>query len=321
MSTTFNIHTTGEGESSSVTFVSNGALVTVGADHPNFKRVVHALAEGNDPIEFVDILKAVDQVSDRVTVLDHAVLFDGEEIANGVARTILRYKSEGRDTANLVRFLERVQQNPSRHSREGLWRWVQDRDLFIDDEGRIVAWKSVQVHQDWEVDDEGYSVFDEDGQRIPLGEPYFTSHSEGTAWVNGHKFVGKIPYGVGDEVTMPREDVEDDPGVACHHGLHVGAFSYASTFGRSDSKILEVAVAPEDVVSVPNDSNGEKIRCCRFVVLGLQDRPEPVLSHWEPEGDEWDEEEAEEAALALTEDEVARTFLGRLFDKFKKGEV
>lgn len=320
MSITFNLHTTGEGESSSVSFVSNGAVVTVQADHPHFKRVVHALAEGNDPIKHVDFLGALDQVSDRVTVLEDKVLYDGEEVADGVARTILRYQREGRDTANLVRFLERVQENPSRHSRTQLWTWIQDRDLYVDDEGRIVAWKSVAVVQEEVEYTDGFGTTDE--QTISGAETYI-SHSSGTAYVNGQKFEGRIPYAVGDEVTMPREDVQDDPGVACHHGLHVGTFRYASTFGGSDSKVLEVAVAPEDVVSVPNDSYGEKIRCCRFTVLGVQERPQPVLSHYEPEGeeDDWDEESAEDEVLSSIEDEVQRTFVGRLFERFRKGEA
>lgn len=322
MSITFNLHTTGEeDDTSSVTYVSNGALITVPDTHPNFKRVVHALVEGNDPTEFIDAATALGQFSDRVTVNEHEVLFDGEEIANAITRTILRYRNEGRDTQNLVRFLERVQANPSRHSREQLWGWIENADLHVAEDGRIVAWKSVEVV-------EGEPVYaehatDEDGDPVVLGTSVETyrSHSSGTAWVNGVEFNGQIPYAVGDIITIPRELVEDNPAVACSHGLHIGSFDYASSFGGSRSKILEVAVAPEDVVSVPHDSSQQKIRCARFEVLAVQERPQEDLSHYEPEGEPWDDSTAEDDILATIDDEVDRTFVGRLLERFRKGEA
>lgn len=289
-----------EGEGS-VTFVSNGVLVTVQHDHPNFKRVCHALVAGNDPAEYLDIFKALDG-SDRVTVADEVVYFDGEPIHDNLTRTILRYQSEGRDTANLVRFLERLQNNPSRHSREQLWNWISNRDLTVNEDGEIVAWKAVKVAQEW--------VETDDGQQIPGKVSYHSSHS-GTAWVNGVKHEGQIPYSIGDVVTIPRELVQDDPGVGCSHGLHVGSYRYVTQEFRQDA-ILEVAVAPEDVVSVPRDSNHEKLRCSRFVVLDVQDVPTPDLSRYEPESDGWGDDEFAEIVAPLVPDTFWSRLAGRL---------
>jgi hypothetical protein len=71
---------------------------------------------------------------------------------------------------------------------------------------------------------------------------------------------------------MARSLVDDNRDVACSVGLHVGNHHYASTFLGGGSKLLTVKVNPRDVVSVPSDSNDEKIRACRFTVL--EDNPD-----------------------------------------------
>jgi hypothetical protein len=66
---------------------------------------------------------------------------------------------------------------------------------------------------------------------------------------------------------MPRDQVQFDPGVGCHTGLHVGTFEYAAGFAQG--ALLEVVVNPRDVVSVPTDCGAQKMRTCRYTVVGL----------------------------------------------------
>jgi hypothetical protein len=42
---------------------------------------------------------------------------------------------------------------------------------------------------------------------------------------------------------------------------------YAQSFASGDDKILDVEVSPADVVAVPTDYNGTKMRVCRFKVV------------------------------------------------------
>jgi hypothetical protein len=72
---------------------------------------------------------------------------------------------------------------------------------------------------------------------------------------------------VGNIVEVPRSQVDDNPNNTCSHGLHVATMSYASTFGSGDDKILDVEVSPSDVVAVPTDYDGTKMRVCRFKVV------------------------------------------------------
>lgn len=64
--------------------------------------------------------------------------------------------------------------------------------------------------------------------------------------------------------------------VGCGHGLHVGAFDYAKSYGGIDldddeggngNKLMICKVNPRDVVSVPTDSRFQKLRCCRYEVV------------------------------------------------------
>jgi hypothetical protein len=119
--------------------------------------------------------------------------------------------------------------------------------------------------------------------------------------VDGVEVKGRIPYVDGSVVTMPRSAVGDNRNIACSTGLHAGTYSYASGYG--DTLIL-VKINPRDVVSVPNDSSGQKLRVSRLVVLNetterLKSRyhktaPEPV--------EEVEEEENEEEFLYTDEE-------------------
>jgi hypothetical protein len=84
---------------------------------------------------------------------------------------------------------------------------------------------------------------------------------------------------------MPRSEVVHDPSQACERGLHVSTRSYAEGYARSGA-LLEVHVNPRDIVSVPTDGGGEKVRVCRYkiarVALDAYDE-RPVLRDDVPE--------------------------------------
>jgi hypothetical protein len=69
---------------------------------------------------------------------------------------------------------------------------------------------------------------------------------------------------------MTRSKVDDDRGRGCSNGLHAGALNYVAGYGSLESgdKIVIVKINPADVVSVPSDCNYEKLRTCRYEVVG-----------------------------------------------------
>lgn len=261
-----------------ITFVSNGTLQTVPSDHAYFRQAAAAILNDEDPSEF--LRPSVLNLSDRVTLVgDDELHFDGEPVDNRLTRTIVRYQAEGRDTEGLVAFMEKLAANPSKRARTELFDFVENQQLTITPEGDFVAHKAVRPADDDDYDEVDLSLagfgWDEDN-----GGDLFASISQGTASVNGVEFTGAIPNFVGAVVTMPRKDVDDDHGQDCSEGLHVGSFRYASTFGGYSARLMEVAVSPADVVTVPKyDTN--KLRCCRYTVLAVQEEKQADLSHYE----------------------------------------
>jgi hypothetical protein len=257
--TRFNIAIDDAGEGSATIF-AEGEVVTITHDHAHFAQIVNALVTGQDPARYLNVASAITRIDSRVTIEGNAVYFDGEEVHNTLTATILRYAREGRPTSGLVRFLERLFENPSKRSRDQLFDWVSAGDLTIDTDGFFIGWKGVSNGM--------------------------TSISSGTASVDGVVMSGHIPNAVGSIIEMPRASVQDDPTIGCHTGLHVGTYEYANGFGQI---LLEVKVDPADVVSVPVDSGFQKLRCCRYEVLAVHqpERGSEWNDDYEPES-EWD---------------------------------
>lgn len=72
---------------------------------------------------------------------------------------------------------------------------------------------------------------------------------------------------VGQVVSMPRQSVEHNVDRTCSRGLHACAFSYVQHFGGNDSNLILVEIDVRNIVSVPTDYNGAKVRCCEYKVL------------------------------------------------------
>ena len=67
---------------------------------------------------------------------------------------------------------------------------------------------------------------------------------------------------------MKRSQVTQDRSAACAAGLHVGNLTYINDYwSRNSDVLLAVEVDPRNLVSVPSDAGGGKIRVCEYKVL------------------------------------------------------
>lgn len=241
---------------------SQGVRV-VSDSHPNYERVRDLLLSGEadetEVYRYADattvVLDALRRLSDRVTIRRDALFLDGDEIESRLSKHIVEMIRNGDDNyGGYVAFLENVQANPSKASRKSLFKFLDKHDLVITEDGHFIGYKAVQSN--------GLS-------KTAGTEPVTVTLPDGTV----EEHTGHIPNPVGAVVEMPRSLVDPEREVACSVGLHIGNYRYARSFGNfswgDTDQFLTVKVNPRDVVSVPSDSNDEKIRACRYVVVEL----------------------------------------------------
>jgi len=201
------------------------------------------------------------------------VVRDGEILVNGqvaprvLGNKIVKFSNEGLPYQPLVRFAEKILQNPSFRAVNELFEFLEKNDHPLTDDGNFIAYKRVRGN-------------------------FKDIHS------------GTFDNSVGVTVEMPRNQVNEDSTQTCSDGLHVANWDYAHTkFASHDPAsdiMLEVEVNPADVVSIPVDYNQSKMRVCKYKVLGVIDQEhssEVSLRHTDDccnHTEECDEEEYEE---------------------------
>jgi hypothetical protein len=204
-----------------------------------------------------------------VKVENGAVFFAGSAVHSLCVDRILQFADSGFNALPLVKFLSKLQKNPSRRSVEELYRFLERNELTVTTNGNFLAYKAVR--------------------------PDMYSKTSGNAQLLKGKDDGngRIFNGVGEEIQVYRNNVDDDANRGCSFGLHAGTLEYAQSFGGPDAVLVIVEIDPSDVVSVPHDCECQKLRTCRYKVVDIcTQRLENLVyeSHHKTENDdEWDE--------------------------------
>ena len=226
----------------SAVVVDGAETYTVRRESPHFDALRKALiAEDWDAArESLTASRRVAQWSSGAFSLSPGgeVLHHGKPVDAAFGRRVLETLRAGEPVEPLLRFFERLAKNPSWRSGQMLFGFLQHAGIPIAPDGRFLAYKGVM-------------------------KDYRDVHSSRcTSETCGHKTYYNRP-GAANE--MPRNEVSDDPDVPCHAGLHVGSLAYARDLGE---RVVVCAVDPADVVCVPKDSSQQKVRCCRYEVVG-----------------------------------------------------
>lgn len=171
-------------------------------------------------------------------VEDGKILINGIEAPTVLGNKIVKFSNEGLPYRPLIKFAEKLQQNPSFRAVQELFTFLEKNDHPITENGNFIAYKRVLSN--------------------------FKDIHTGT--------MDNTP---GTEVAMPRNQVNEDSTQTCSYGLHVANWDYAHTqFGSSQREtdiMLEVEVDPSDVVAIPVDYDNAKMRVCKYKVLGVID--------------------------------------------------
>ena len=160
--------------------------------------------------------------------LRDGLLYEGENaFPAGLSTRILKYKDQKLPYTSLLAFWDNLKKNPSYNARQMMFAFLEHNGHPFTEDGCFIAYRGVS-------------------------EDFKDVHT------------GKFDNKPGSVCEMPRDAVDDNPNNTCSAGLHVACFEYAKGFGV---KLVEVKVNPKDVVCVPTDYNGTKMRTCKFEVI------------------------------------------------------
>lgn len=232
-----------------ITLSYEGNFVTIAEGDHRYNAILEAVKENRleDIPSLVDVSQTFSDV-EGVELIDGNIVIDGRKIPEVLTDRVLNFKDKGLPFEPLVKFAKKLLDNPSYNSRMMLYKFLEHNGHPITKNGNFIAYKKVR-----------------------------------TDFTDCH--TGKMDNSVDTIVAMPREEVDDNPDNTCSSGLHVAAYNYANTF--SSGHLLEVEVDPKDVVSVPNDYNGEKMRVCRYEVKKVCESRLDDVDLYEEEDDEF----------------------------------
>ena len=163
-------------------------------------------------------------------VKDGILYSENEKVPSYISKRVFEFMENDLPFEYLIKFWNNLKLNPSRNSKTQLFKFLEENHFPITSDGYFIAYKKVQ-------------------------EDYLDDYTK------------KIDNTPGKVVEMLRNDVVDDPTIACASGLHIAPFNYAKQYKGNRGKLIELKINPKDVVSVPNDYSHQKARVCKYTVL------------------------------------------------------
>lgn len=218
-----------------ISIFMDGDTYTIPRDHRHAADILTAL-EAEDRTTVLRYLDAKRQISveteGRIGYDGRSLTFNGEEIHNAIMDRLHFLWSNGLPYTSLLRFMDRLMDNPSNRAVNELYRFLEACELPITNDGYFLAYKRVR-------------------------ENFTDIHS------------GKFDNSVGATPRLRRNQVDEDSERTCSHGLHVCSAGYLPSFSYSGprDRIVVVKVDPKDVVAVPRDYNNAKMRVCAYEVI------------------------------------------------------
>lgn len=227
-------------DQNTITMLINNRFVTVRSSSVNFNLVEQALRDQNydKARDCMQLATAVPILTEgRVQIMeDRSIYVAGKRAPDGLlTERIFAHMDEKVDFLHLVHFLDKASTIGSENSKMDLYNFVAKCKLPIYPDGDIAAYKVVR--------------FD-----------YMDKYNQTVCYRPG-----------GPRPTLPRERCTESRDQPCGPGLHACSEGYIKEVFQEGDRLLLVKLNPEEVVSVPEDHNFEKIRLCGMDVIAELD--------------------------------------------------
>jgi hypothetical protein len=269
---------------STITLIAETGPSVIGKSHPNFYKIKKALLAKNflEVEKMLDVKDGYKEFSNGLIAVDgDNLIYNGTIVHNVLTQRIVQMIHNGDEATPMLNFLVNLMDNPSEGSIDQLYTFLEHENLPITEDGCFLAYKA--INRDYT-----------------------------------DKYSGTISNKVGEKVKMPYEEVTADPTKHCSSGLHCGSIEYVRCYGnfKSDEngehtgdRLVTVKVNPSAVVSVPEDSDRQKVRVYRYVVHEEIENPYDLVPKYEApvyyddEGNEYAEDEDYDDYESWDEDE------------------
>lgn len=213
-----------------------GKMYIIDTSHANHSAIFAEIRKDQPDksvvLKMLSIAKQIEEYTNgHVTIKNGTVYYDGEAFNSVLTERIMGMLQAGYSPEPFVNFLNNLMDNPSKRSVDELFNFLKHTGLPITQDGHVIGYKKVRDdYMDW--------------------------------------YTGKHDNHPGQTRQMRRNQVNDDADQTCSHGYHIGTLYYArDAFHKDDGRIVLVSFNPADVVSVPTDYSGQKLRTCRYKVL------------------------------------------------------
>jgi len=249
-----------------ITVVLDGERHSINAGNTLFSKALDAY-KADDWDAFIACvnpeirLKSLYASYEGIEVKDGNLYVFGDPVHSTLATRVLSFLEHGLDCVHLFKFILKLNLNPSKRAVDELYTFLEHRALPITDNGNFLAYKAVRAD-------------------------YTDKHT------------GKFLNTVDAVLEMPRNKVDDDKNVGCSYGFHAGTVEYAKDFLGGQGHLMIVEINPADVVSIPTDCQFQKLRTCKYKVVGEYeiDLTDPMYaSRFQTEDDDdvdlWGDEE------------------------------
>ena len=257
---------------STITLIAETGPSVIGKSHPNFYKIKKALLAKNflEVEEMLDVKHGYKEFSNGLIAVDgDNLIYNGTIVHNVLTQRIVQMIHNGDEATPMLNFLVNLMDNPSEGSIDQLYTFLEHENLPITEDGCFLAYKA--INRDYT-----------------------------------DKYSGTISNKVGEKVKMPYEEVTADPTKHCSSGLHCGSIEYVRCYGNfktdennehTGDRLVTIKVNPSAVVSVPEDSDRQKVRVYRYVVHEEIENPYDLVPKYEApvyyddEGTEYDDED------------------------------
>ncbi len=252
-----------------ITVVLDGERHSINAGNTLFSKALDAY-KADDWDAFIACvnpeirLKSLYASYEGIEVKDGNLYVFGDPVHSTLATRVLSFLEHGLNCVHLFKFILKLNLNPSKRAVDELYTFLEHRALPITDNGNFIAYKAVRAD-------------------------YTDKHT------------GKFVNTIDAVLEMPRNKVDDDKNVGCSYGFHAGTVEYAKDFMSRDGHLMYVEINPADVVSIPTDCQFQKLRTCKYKVVGEYeiDLTDPMYaSRFQTEDDDdvdlWGDEDEDE---------------------------